>query len=980
MKNAHMYLSLMIILVFMTSVSAALALRQESVRINKKHSENPEKIRFVPGEVIVKFKENKDASSITYPSNSFDIKSDKRIINANERRFREKGLDRLHLLKVNDVEKTIMELRNNPDVDYAEPNYIVSVAKIPNDANFSQLYGLHNTGQSGGKIDADIDAPEGWNIQTGNKKVIVAVIDTGVDYNHADLARNMWINAGEIPNNGIDDDHNGFIDDYRGWNFVGNTSDPFDDYGHGTHVAGTIGAAGDNGIGVTGVNWNVTIMPVKFLDSGGSGTIESAILSVQYATLMHADIMSNSWGGGGFSLALRDAIEAANNAGILFVAAAGNSAQDNDATPFYPASYDNSNVIAVAATDANDEIAGFSNYGASSVDVAAPGVGIFSTVPNGTCPICSASGYTSISGTSMATPHVSGVAALIKAQYPLASVSQIKSRILNSVDHLTNLDGRILSGGRINAYNALENDAIPPSAILDLTPGNKSQISIALGWTSVGDDNSIGTAASYDIRYSKSLISEANFENAAEFLNSINPKPAGYPETAYVDGLSPNTTYHFAIKAVDNVGNIGQVSNIATGTTMPLQGAAPPYYDDFESGKNGWTSTGLWHLEITKSNSPATSWTYNTGSPNFNYNSPSLTGGLTSPFIDLTNKKNALLRFKDYYQTEANDTFYDQRWIRISINASPFSNLIQLSGEPMNLWHSHEISLNAYAGNFVRIQFYFDAIDTILNDYWGWSVDDFNISAFNNPPTANAGPDKTLTDFDGDGFETATLSGSGFDADGSISSYEWREGALILGTSSSLTYSFGLGTHNLTLTVTDDGGLNGLDNVLVIVKNQSKKTQVFFDDLQSQSFAKWTESNEFDWNVETPSEKNITGSPALNFVAHADKCTSSGGCILTMKSYLNLSGFRNVTLSFFRYIDNDLDNGEYLSVEAYNGSKWTALAKWSNGSGDDDTWHMENFDLKKYLVKNFKIRFISKESSSSEDTEIDDVLIEGTPK
>ncbi|MCK5282178.1 MAG: S8 family serine peptidase, partial [Nanoarchaeota archaeon] len=375
-KKRFLFLSTVIFIILMTSMAYSIHSIKED---------------FVSDEVIVKLKENKKIDSL----NLGNIKSYEKIIKSDNKYLKAKGLDRLHLLKVKNVRKALKDLRKHASVEYAEPNYIVEAILTPNDPDFSNLYGLHNTGQTGGKADADIDAPEAWGLQTGSSNVIVAVIDTGVDYTHEDLADNMWINPGEAPNNGLDDDDNGLVDDYFGWDFYNNSSDPFDDHGHGTHCAGTIGAAGNNSIGVVGVNWNVKIMPLKFLSSGGSGTTADAISAIEYATLMGADIMSNSWGGGGFSQALKDIIEAANTAGILFVAAAGNNGANNDQYPHYPSSYDVPNVIAVAATDHNDDLAGFSCYGALSVDLGAPGVNIFSTVPNGSCSLCDASGYKS---------------------------------------------------------------------------------------------------------------------------------------------------------------------------------------------------------------------------------------------------------------------------------------------------------------------------------------------------------------------------------------------------------------------------------------------------------------------------------------------------------------------------------------------------------------------------------------------------------
>jgi len=270
------------------------------------------------------------------------------------------------------VEDMIAMLRDTPGVLSVEPNYIVTANDLPNDPEFDQLWGLNNTGQTGGTPDADIDAPEAWEIQTG-ESVLVGVIDTGVDYNHPDLINNIWTNPGEIPGDGIDNDGNGYIDDVHGYDFVNDDGDPWDDNSHGTHVAGTIAAQGDNNIGVSGVSWSAQIMPLKFLDSSGYGTTFDAIQAVEYATMMGVQLTNNSWGGGGYSQGLYDAIAAAGEAGQLFVAAAGNSyGNNNDINPHYPSSYDLDNIISVAATDHNDQLASFSNYGAESVDIGLP--------------------------------------------------------------------------------------------------------------------------------------------------------------------------------------------------------------------------------------------------------------------------------------------------------------------------------------------------------------------------------------------------------------------------------------------------------------------------------------------------------------------------------------------------------------------------------------------------------------------------------
>jgi len=303
--------------------------------------------------------------------------------------FKYTGIQVIKLPPSMNVEKALGKLTIEPSIEYAEPNFIYRICDAPNDPMFNDLWGLHNTGQTGGTADADIDAPEAWDIHTGSEDVVVAVIDSGVDYTHEDLQGNMWVNQTEaMGTTGVDDDSNGYIDDIYGINAVNGSGDPMDNNGHGTHCAGTIGAVGDNNVGVVGVNWDVEIMALKFTSVTGSGYTSDAVECIEYVLDMHdrgvnIKVTSNSWGGGSYSQALYDAISALGDRGVLFIAASGNSNLNNDAVPHYPSSYDLYNIIAAAATDHDDALASFSNYGATSVDVAAPGVAILSTVPGG---------------------------------------------------------------------------------------------------------------------------------------------------------------------------------------------------------------------------------------------------------------------------------------------------------------------------------------------------------------------------------------------------------------------------------------------------------------------------------------------------------------------------------------------------------------------------------------------------------------------
>jgi subtilisin family serine protease len=360
-------------------------------------------------------------------------------------------------------------------VDYVEPNFVLHAARLPNDRLFGEQWGLRNIGQLGGKAGADIHATDAWDSTTG-AGITVAVVDTGVALDHGDLAPNAWTNPAD-PKNGIDDDHNGFVDDTRGADFINEDSDPNDDAGHGTHVAGIIGAKGNNGVGVTGVNWDVKLMALKFLDADGSGNTADAANAIDYAVSHGARVINASWGGPAFSIALYQAVKRAGDNGVLFVAAAGNDGQNADVSPDYPAAYDLPNVISVAASDRYDRLADFSNYGAKSVDLAAPGDDITSTVPGFSDP----TGYESFSGTSMATPFVSGAAALYLSRFPTSTADQTRTALLQSVDTSPAFAGKVASGGRLDIAKALgatapktapEPDRTAPTPFALLRPHN----------------------------------------------------------------------------------------------------------------------------------------------------------------------------------------------------------------------------------------------------------------------------------------------------------------------------------------------------------------------------------------------------------------------------------------------------------------------------------------------------------------------------
>lgn len=383
------------------------------------------------------------------------------------------GTYRVNLPPTLGVEAAIAQLRARPGVAFAQPDYRVQLTTAPNDPAAGSLWGL----------DA-IHAPQAWNTGTGTGRTVVAVIDSGIAYNHPDLRPNMWVNAREIPGNGRDDDGNGFADDVYGWNFVGNNANVADDNGHGTHVAGTVGAVGNNGTGVAGVSWKVRLMALKFLDASGSGYTSDAIRALNYAVANGAKVVNASFGGGGYDPAMAAAIARARAKGVIVVAAAGNSGTNNDASPEYPANYPGANVVSVAATDRTDRLASFSNYGRSTVDIAAPGVGIYSTLPGGR--------YGSYSGTSMAAPHVAGALALVWDTHPTWTYQKVIAAVLNTADRVSALAGKVATG-RLDVAAAIAYGSDTPTSTPTPTSGQVAGAHVT-GVTFAGPGNAINRA------------------------------------------------------------------------------------------------------------------------------------------------------------------------------------------------------------------------------------------------------------------------------------------------------------------------------------------------------------------------------------------------------------------------------------------------------------------------------------------------------
>ena len=542
------------------SVLFLTALLTTSWQVNAKLAEH------VPGEVLVKFK----AGGLK----SFQISK----LN-NEIKYLYQVASQTNLYKVSFDQKSTVEgmserLQQYPRVQSAEPNFIYRVNPVthtdlkgllapyikeknntlytPTDPKFGELWGLRNTGRNepGGRapgaIGADIDALRAWEITKGARSVKIAVIDTGIDYRHPDLKDQIWTNQAEADGEaGVDDDGNGYVDDIHGYDFANKDGDPIDGHSHGTHCAGTIGATHNNNEGVAGVMADVTLVAVKFLTDAGSGSTEDAIAAIDYATKGGVDLMSNSWGGGGFSQALKESIERASAAGIIFTAAAGNSGTNNDQSPHYPSNYQVANVVSVAAHTAQDDLASFSCFGRTTVHIAAPGHQILSSTKDG--------GYSVYSGTSMATPHVSGALGLLLAKEGRLPHTEMRERLMATSIPVGSYRGRTINGGRLNAYNLLTNTRPERN---EPKPGDWKRVDLAEAFASehpYGNEQNLSrTVRQSGAKFMRLVVKKYELEKNYDYLQVSNgqnrsvDKVTGTGEgytTDYVEGDSLIATF-----------------------------------------------------------------------------------------------------------------------------------------------------------------------------------------------------------------------------------------------------------------------------------------------------------------------------------------------------------------------------------------------------------------------------------------------------
>jgi subtilisin family serine protease len=682
---------------------------------------------------------------------------------------------------------------------------------------------MNNTGQQGGVSDADINAAEAWNITTGSSNVVIGSIDTGFDYNHQDLADNIWVNPGEIPGNGIDDDGDGFIDDVHGIDATTDSGDPMDVDGHGTHTTGTIAARGNNAIGVAGMNWNVKVVSCKAFNP--SATLDDLLECMDYMLMLKTravnpvDIVAtnNSWGGGPFAQSLLDAIEAHNQAGMLFIAAAGNSGLDNDITPFYPASYEADNIISVLAYNRANQRSSFSNFGALSVDVGAPGEDVLSTLPGNS--------YGLLSGTSMATPHITGLVGLLKAQDPDRTGRQIKNLILTGAEQSPATLGSVLTGGIARADlslscvdRTLANRVAPTSTTIITGTGT----GVPLAYLSITCDSATTTPQVVTIAETGESIPLVDSTGAGLFSATFMPTSIGTSTLTFPNG---------DIVTVAAVGNYDPAQVVPfefpmiTGTPIPVicdDCAAPitsPFPIRFAGADPGLTTVNVGSNGILSFTTPVTAFS--------NTTLPSTTATtLIAPFWDdLLPTATSTISFAVVGTAPA------RKLVIQYLNVPHFSGIGAASFQVEFFENSPNIQFN-----YADVVFENPGFDNGASATVGVQVTtgvaqqfSFNTPSLSNSlsllftmgaPLAAAGPDQVVLP-----GASVTLDGSASaDFNGTIASFAWTQiaGPTVMLTGAdtahpSFTAPASSATLTFLLTVTDNDGNTGTDSVSVIV-------------------------------------------------------------------------------------------------------------------------------------------------------------------
>ena len=590
-------------------------------------------------------------------------------------------------------------------IKYVEPIYIVEAFDtIPNDPMYGDLYGMDQ-----------INAPQAWDDHVGDQEFIIAVIDTGVDYNHQDLAANMWTNPGEIPGNGQDDDGNGYVDDVHGYDFYNYDSDPMDGNGHGTHCSGTIGGVGNNGIGVAGVNWRCRIVGAQFLSAGGSGSNQGAIDAIEYCAINEFKVSNNSWGGGGFSQAMFDVIQGAGDQyGHIFVAAAGNGGSYGAS---YPGAYSCSNIICVAATDVNENMASFSQYHPTEVDLGAPGVDVLSSTPG--------NNYSYYSGTSMATPHVAGGVGLIYSVMGGTSSEKVIDVILSSTRPISSMQGNCVTGGVLNVADALANTFLGPQITMlsevpaDSDPNVPIQVSVNID---PREDTLLGGSVYLHYR-SNNLANWTVQEMDNDGLMLWN---------GTVVGMACDDDPEFYISCEGQVsGTVEHPSGGATNSYGWMIGTSIVSYDDNGESDGDWTVSssaldGQWNRGVpincdrgdpsSDYDGSGSCWlTDNSSGDGCNSDVDEGYTTLTSGVIDLSQVNSPILSYARWFHNSSGaapntDTFV----VEWSSNGSAWYELESVgpSGSEVNGgWVHVSFSVNDFAGDISQVQLRFTASD-----------------------------------------------------------------------------------------------------------------------------------------------------------------------------------------------------------------------------------------------------------------------------
>ena len=854
-----------------------------------------------PDRILVRFK----PASLRQPG----INAHGNVNPKSERKI--KSVDGLKLVVLPDglsLDAALESYRNNPNVEYVELDSVVK-ALSTNDTSYDQLWGLNNTGQlvngTSGTVDADINIPEAWTNggSTGSNSVVIAVIDSGVKYNHPDLQANMWVNPNEIVN-GVDDDGNGYIDDIYGINAITNSGDPMDDNNHGTHVAGTIAAVGNNSVGITGINQQAKIVACKFLSVSGSGTTSDALKCMDYLydlkqSGVNIVLSNNSWGGGGGSQAMEDAIDRHRQAGILFVAAAGNDGTDNDTSPHYPSNYFKANMISVAATDQNDAKAGFSNYGRRSVHVGAPGVNILSTITGDS--------YSYLQGTSMAAPHVAGLIALLKAQDPSLDWKALKNLTIASGTQLGSLSTNTVSGRRIRAW-----DNNGTGAMTCTSQTVQSQLHPQIGTASKVEGTKLGLALlniDCDSPAGTTVVSTSGpavvgditlqddglgfDEEAGDGIYSsywTAPSTAGSYTLTFASGqtvavtvtsnTSTLTPYRQPVAITPNLRTEGSIPFYSIADNGYL-GIGSPYPIPFGGYSPGYTSIYSISNGIVTFTIP--SLAQMSSATNAEMPSDIFAEAIAAFWDDLDTYTVAGVRGWSWYDpfnpSPNGETIIEWKATHNSVGGSD-NILVQLVLKPttsdIEIHYSDTLFGNADYDNGksasigiqvdpVRAtQFSYNETAVSSSQAWLWKLD-------NGLPTANAGTDQNVN-----GNVLVTLSGSGTDPDGGSLSYSWSQ---VAGTATTLVNSATQtpeftapnvdGTLTFQLTVTDDANQFTTDLVDINVTSVSAPGT-----LQLSSTTYSVNENGVNATITVERVSGSNGAVGLTYSTSADTATS----------------------------------------------------------------------------------------------------------